>query len=757
MEKKPNSKLKYDDSFAQNAQWAKLAFDHANDAIFVYRRTPDGDPGTLLDVNEAACRMLGYSREELLKLTMLDVSAPERYSNYAMFKEKLDAQRHFVTEAVKLTKDGRRIPTELSSYLFDLDGKSTVLSIAKDITKRKKAEDVLKESEWWHRMIVDSANDAVFVYRRKTDGSWSNFIEVNQAACDILGYSRQEFFNMGPADLLHEDNVGTIPGIRDKLLKEKRVVFETVDVKKDGSKIPMEISAHLFEINGQTIVVGVARDTTNRKKADEALRDSERRYHTLLNSAYDAVALHEMKTKGRPGKYVEVNDAFCQRVGYSRQELLKLSPWDIVENRGLARIEQLRNDIRLKKGIVFDVTELSRDGKKTPVEITARLLEIKNEKYVLSVSRDITERKRIMEDLRESEERYRMLFNSNNDAVMVHYMDTLGYYSNYIEVNDVACQILGYSREQLLDMKPRDLVAPEKVGLLDSKNTRMFSKEKHTVFETVLMSSDGRRLPVEISSHGFDHKGRHLVIAVIRDITERKQAEMQLLEAQEKLARNEKLAALGQLASGIAHDMGTPLTVIANVADFLRETLDSNDDIVKTQLDRLERQANIAEHIASDLLDFAKVRKPELEEITMDLVVNETLGQVGIPDSIKVVVEHQRGACAAALDVDQMVRVLSNLIGNAVLAMPDGGELMINTREADGYILTEIRDTGFGISAYHLNKIFEPLFTTRAKEGRTGIGLAICKSIVEAHNGVIDVTSEEHKGTTFTVKLPCAA
>ena len=872
------------DVFRKHPDWYDLLFDNANEAIFVYRMTPDGDPGDLLDVNQAACRMMGYTKDELLKLTMLDVSAPERYANYPTFKKKLDAEKHVVTETVKLTKDGRRIPTELSSHLFEIDGKPTVLSIVRDITERKKAEEVLKESEWWHRIIMDSANDAVFVYRRKPDGGWSNFIEVNQAACDVLGYSREELFKMGPADLVDADNMGRIAEIREQLLSEKRAVFETVDVAKDGSKIPMEISAHLFEIDNQTIVVGVARDVTERKKVEDALReneeryrmlfnssndavlvhymdmqghygkyievndvacqmfgysrkqllnmaprdlvaperravldakhtdivprdqqrvfesllmcsdgarmpvevsshsfaykekylvivvvrditerkkvddelrDSQQRYYTLLNSAYDAVSLHELNPKGRPGRYVEVNDAFCQRVGYSRRELLKLTPWDVVERRGLPRIERLRDEILLKKGIVFDVTELAKDGKKTPVEITAKLLELKDKKYVLSVSRDVTERKRIEEELRESEERYRMLFNSSNDAVLVHYMDAMGDYGNYIEANDVACQMLGYSREQLLNMRPRDLVAPEKVDTLDPKRTRMFPKEKNTVFETVLASSDGRSIPVEVSSHGFDYKGRHLVIAVIRDITERKQVENQLFEAQEKLARSEKLAALGQLASGIAHDMGTPLTVIANVADYLREALGDTDEIVKTQLDRLERQADIANHIASDLLDFAKVREPELEEITMDLVVTETLGQVDIPDNVDVAVEYQKDACAVWVDFDQMVRVLTNIIGNAVLAMPDGGELTINTKEADGCVLMEIKDTGVGISAYHLNKIFEPLFTTRSKQGSTGIGLAICKSIVEAHNGVIEVTSEEYVGTTFTIKLPC--
>ncbi|MFC1978539.1 PAS domain S-box protein [Chloroflexota bacterium] len=615
-------------NFRDHPNWYQSLFDYASDAIFVYHRTPDGNPGHILDVNDAACRMLGYTKEELLKLTVFDTTAPERHDNYPVFRDRLNMDRHVFTETVKLTKDGERIPTELSS--------------------------------------------------------------------------------------------------------------------------------HLFEVNGNFIVVSIVRDITDRKKADDELRDSQQRYYTLLNSAYDAVSLHELNAKGRPGRYIEVNDAFCKRVGYSRRELLKLTPWDVVERKELAHIKKLRDDILLKKGIVFDVIELSKAGLKRPVEITAKLLELKDRKYVLSISRDITERKRIELDLKENEERYRMLFNSSNDAVLVHYMDAQGKYGNYIEVNDVACQMLGYSREQLLNMRPIDLAAAEKVDSLDPKHTRMFARDKNTVFKTVLASSDGRNIAVEVSSHGFDYKGRHLVIAVVRDITERKQIEHQLLEAQEKLARSEKLAALGQLASGIAHDMGTPLTVIANVADYLREALGDTDEIVSTQLDRLERQADRANSIASDLLDFAKVRESVLEEVTMDLVIIETLGQVDIPENIEVLVEYQEETCRVLVDFNQMVRVLTNMISNAVLSMPDGGTLTLNTQEVDCYVITEIKDTGVGISAYHLNKIFEPLFTTRSKEGSTGIGLAICKSIVDAHKGVIEVDSEEGKGTTFSIKLSCA-
>ena len=609
--------------------WYYLLFDHANDAIFVYQRTPEGYPGKMLDVNQAACEMLGYSREELLKLTMFDITSPERHVNYDGFRKALDADKHIITQTVKTAKDGTNIYTELSSHLFDLDGIPTVLSIVRDITDRKKVED--------------------------------------------------------------------------------------------------------------------------------ELRDSQQRYFTLVNSAYDGISLHEMRAKGGPGKYIDVNDALCQRVGYTRRELLKLTPWDIVEKRGMSRISQLRDEIMLKKGIIFDITELSKDGTTRPVEVTARLLELKGKYYVLSISRDMTERKLVEDELRDSEERYRMLFNSGADALMVHEMNMTDHYGKFVEVNDNACRMLGYNREQLLNMGPMDLVAPDKKPQQIAPRHHILQKDQPMFYETIFVAAGGKRFPVEIRAHGFDYKGRTLVVAVIRDISERKEAENSLREAQEKLARSEKLAALGQMASGIAHDIGTPLTVVTNVVDYLKEQLTDADEIIKTQLERLDRQTNVVSSIAHDLLDFAKVRVPEREEVKITAVVQKAVELVHIPQNIAFTVEHEDDTCSIMADPDQMMRVFTNMITNAIKSMPNGGSLLVQTRRLDVQVQIAIMDTGVGIPAGNLDRIFEPLFTTRSKGGSIGIGLAICKSIVEAHDGVIEVESKQDIGTTFTIKLPCAA
>jgi len=364
---------------------------------------------------------------------------------------------------------------------------------------------------------------------------------------------------------------------------------------------------------------------------------------------------------------------------------------------------------------------------------------------------------------------YSTIFSKANVGIAIGQRKPDGTLDNFTQVNDELSKMLGYTRDELLQMTPHDLVPADRHA-----GYKPIKTGKTTDYETERLAKDGRRVSVELRSHVFKVDDVEYVLVVLKDISERKKMEEalrqhsvkleemvderthQLTEAHKRLVRSEKLAAIGQMASGMAHDMGTPLTVITNVADYLKEVLDDADETVKTQLHRLEKQAQIANHIASDLLDFAKVRVPELEKITIDALLNEVLRQIDMPQNIVVTIEHQDDNCKVLIDFDQMVRVLSNIIGNAIQAMPDGGELEINTGEVGSHILVEIKDTGIGIPAYNLQKVFEPLFTTRSNQGSTGIGLAICQSIVEAHNGAIEVDSQEGLGTTFTIKLPCA-
>jgi signal transduction histidine kinase len=239
-----------------------------------------------------------------------------------------------------------------------------------------------------------------------------------------------------------------------------------------------------------------------------------------------------------------------------------------------------------------------------------------------------------------------------------------------------------------------------------------------------------------------------------------------LREAQDRLVRSERLAAIGELAASVAHELRNPLSVIRTSAYYVKyRLLEKADDKVQDSLDQIEKQVLVSDKIIRDLLDFARVRPPELRPADVNEVVQATLAGVSFPEEIVVVTRLAEGLPPVPLDPSQMERAFLNLVTNSVQAMPEGGQLQVRTWGEDEAILVSISDTGVGIPPENLARIFEPLFTTKTQG--TGLGLSICRRIVEAHGGSIEVespsitlgtstleTGQAGTGSTFTVRLP---
>ena len=269
----------------------------------------------------------------------------------------------------------------------------------------------------------------------------------------------------------------------------------------------------------------------------------------------------------------------------------------------------------------------------------------------------------------------------------------------------------------------------------------------------------------------WDEAGNPLrMIGFTTDITERKRAEgvlkeyserleemveertKELRDAQERLVRREKLAVLGQLAGGVGHELRNPLGVISNAVYFLQMTLPDADETTREYLDIITSEVRLAGQIVSDLLDFSRTRPAERQEIAVFELVAQVLAKQPPPENVKVTTQIAPDLPPAFVDPRQIGQVLVNLVTNAYQAMPEGGELTIETSPKPGWVSISVTDTGCGISPENMAKLFEPLFTTRARG--IGLGLAVSKSLVEANGGSIEVESEMGKGSTFTVRLP---
>ncbi|MHC4270285.1 MAG: sensor histidine kinase [Planctomycetota bacterium] len=235
------------------------------------------------------------------------------------------------------------------------------------------------------------------------------------------------------------------------------------------------------------------------------------------------------------------------------------------------------------------------------------------------------------------------------------------------------------------------------------------------------------------------------------------QKNVQLHDTQEQLVRTEKLAAVGTLASGVSHELRNPLSAIKNAVFLLKRKLSRKeihdiDEKMLQFLDIIDKEIDRSSKIINDLLGFTRVTKPSRIRSDIKTVINDALSRVKIPKNIKLSKDLKTNLSKVAIDANQIGQVLINLIDNACQAMQKDGELQISTKESNGFVEIDIGDSGCGISAKNIKKIFEPLFTTKPKG--IGMGLAVCHGIIEKHNGSIDVKSQEGIGTNMCVKLP---
>jgi len=232
-----------------------------------------------------------------------------------------------------------------------------------------------------------------------------------------------------------------------------------------------------------------------------------------------------------------------------------------------------------------------------------------------------------------------------------------------------------------------------------------------------------------------------------------KERTKKLVDAQEKLVRSERLAVLGQLAGGVGHELRNPLGAIKNAAYFLNMALKKPEPEVKETLEILDKEVATSERIVSSLLDFARPKPPTRRKMDINEVVQEVLSGAKVPDNVKVVRQLDESLVAIMADPDQLGQVFSNIIRNGIQAMPEGGQLMVKSEVfRPGWVVISISDTGVGIPPKEQQRVFEPLFTTKAKG--IGLGLAVTSILVEGHGGTIEVQSKVGKGSTFTVRLP---
>jgi len=375
-------------------------------------------------------------------------------------------------------------------------------------------------------------------------------------------------------------------------------------------------------------------------------------------------------------------------------------------------------------------------------KLIQQLSDAKNQikEYAEHLEEKVKERTR---DLKESEERLKSIFAASPDAIAV--TDLTG---NVIECTEQGLKMYGSPSADDLIGKPLVQLIAEKDRQRAMENMKKtFEQGLVRNMEYTLLTKDGREYPAEFSASVIRDAGGQPIgfLSVVKDISERKRMQQQLLKA-------ERLAAIGEVAAMVGHDLRNPLTGIAGAAYYLKKKLGSAmDDKSLEMVELIEKDIEYSNKIITDLLDYSKEIRLELRQTTPRAILQEALTLANVPENVRVV-NRTQAKPAIKVDVEAAVRACVNIIRNALDAMPNGGSLTVSSKTSGGYLQVVFSDTGIGMSEDVLDRLWTPFFTTKAKG--MGLGLSICRRIVEAHNGRISVQSIEGKGTTFIVTLP---
>lgn len=584
-----------------------------------------------------------------------------------------------------------------------------------------------------------------------------NLIFVNEAFQKTYGYTETEILGKHITILRSPYNdARVVREILPSTLQRGGWRGEVMNRRKDGTDFPIFLSTSVVKDDqGKPVaLIGVANDFTERKKAEQALRESEEKFRTVAETAATAIFIYQGDTLRYVNRYATAI------TGYTRDDLLKMKFWEIihpehrelVRQRGLAR--QRGEDVPPR----YEFKILTKSGDVRWLDFTAGTIQFQGEPAAVGTAFDITDRKNAEEALRWSEDRYREFFEQDLTADYIATRD-----GTVLMCNPAFVRMFGFASED--DAMRTNLTqlwpSPEKRGALLE---RLKSERVLKYYPLELRRRDGSPVYVIANIIGIFNADDEVekVQAYLFDDTPRKILEHQLRQAQ-------KMESLGTLAGGIAHDFNNILGIILGYATMLQQATDDRERMTQT-LEAITKATQRGAALVKQLLTFARKSDAVFESVLLNNIISEIerLVRGTFPKTIEIETSLFPTLPPIVADATQMHQVLLNLCVNARDAMPKGGRLAIRTglvpleriarqyptASAREYALIEVSDTGIGMDEATRQRIFDPFFTTKGPGKGTGLGLALVYGIIENHNGFIDVESRVGKGTTFRIYLP---
>jgi len=727
-------------------KWSQAQYHDLYDNAPVAYYSLDTD-GWIKRVNKAGLKFLGYSLEELQRTKFLEIYADEsKAKKEELFKKFTQGIGWENEEMVYQRKNGEKVYGLLSvSPILDENGRALESrSVVVDVTERKEAAAALQKSEERYRHLAENAGEAIFVVQ---DGMIKF---MNPRGEELSAYSVEEMVSKPFVKFIHPDDIDTVADRYARRLKREPVpqIYDFRIVRKDGNIRWAELNAVPISWEDQPAVLCFMSDITERENAEEALRQSEERYQTLLEEMEEGYYEVDMA-----GNFTFVNNAMSRILGYSRDELIGMNYKIYTPEENVKPVFEAYNRVyRTGEPLKwFPMVEVRKDGTRLFVEDS--VLPVRNDKGEVigfrGVNRDVTERKKAQEALRQSAERYRTILEEMEDS---YFEVDLGGHLTF--VNSSTCRHLGYCNEELIGMSYKGFTVEEDMESV----LRVFGEVYRTGvpnkgFHWKIIRKDGAHGFVEATVSPLRNAKGEIIgfSGVGRDITER-------MKMEEQLILTDRLASVGQLAAGIAHELNNPLTAVIGFSDLLLER-DLPAD-VKEDLETVNREAKRTVNIVKELLAFAREQKTEKSLVNINVIIQGVLQIRSYEQKVSNIEVDARFAPTLPLVMAngvQLQQVFINIIVNAEQAMVEAhgrGKLTIATEQVGNIIRASVTDDGPGISRDNMKQLFTPFFTTREVGKGTGLGLSICHGIVTEHGGKLHVESEPGKGATFVVELP---
>jgi len=618
---------------------------------------------------------------------------------------------------------------------------------------RRRAEHTLRAGEERFRSFLDVAADAFMVHEE--DGT---VIAVNQQACESLGYTPQELTGMKPAAFdVGLDKTG-LRRVIEQVGAGDAVTFETQWRRKDGTVFPIEVRGRQFRHGARWLGISVSRDITERKRAEEELRASEKRFRTFVDQATDAFFLMDQQLR-----VVDVNRQACEGLGLSREELIGMHPRQFDVELDEPSIRRLTQPADAGQIITFETRHRRKDGTAFPVEIRTGTFSQGGELFYLALARDISERK-------QAEERTAKLaaiVESSDDAIISKDLD--GIITTW---NTGAERMFGYAAREVIGQSVAMLTPPDRVDEVRGILERIRSAKRIDHFETIRRRKDGALVDISLTVSPIIDGSGNVVGAskVARDISERKRAEERLREkdaaletARTELARVSRVTTLGELTTSIAHEVAQPLAgMIASAAASTRWLAAEPPNLAEARsaLDNVTADGKRAREVIARIRALTKRQTPRRERLDVNHEALEVLAltERELRDhDIVLRTQLDRTLPRVVGDRVQLQQVLINLIMNAIEAMSGVRDrprelTIVSGQDGPKAVSVEVRDSGTGLGPKGAERAFEAFYTTKA-EG-IGIGLSISRSIVEAHGGRLWASPNAPHGAVFRFSLP---